>query len=407
MLSILAGARSGKPLFAQLCVVIGVSLLASCDKVPLLAPSGTTITLATDSSVVQANGVARVTATLLESSGTPVQNGTSVTFTTNLGKVAPNEARTVNGVATVEFQAAGNSGIAEIRAASGGAKPADTANAALKITVGAAAASRISVTATPGSVAASGGSSTIAATVVDTAGNGLRDVPVSFSATFGTLSTAIASTDSAGVARSTLTTNRESVVTVNVGGTGTTTGSATATVTVRVNIKPTVTISVSNTPTAGAATNFTVTASPGANGGAPLTRVRVNFGDGTPEQELGTSGGPLQHVFTRSGTFTVTANVEDASGETASASTPVVVPFTVALSSSRTGLIGTFSAIVNPSNTPIVRFVWTFGDGDSKDTGSTPTTTHDYAGPGTYPVSVTATSSSGLTTSATGTIVIP
>jgi adhesin/invasin len=389
-------------------VIIVVSLLAACDKVPLLAPSGTTITLATDTSIVQANGVARVTATLLESSGTPVQNGTSVTFTTNLGRLAPAEARTVNGVAAVEFQAAGNSGIAEIRAASGGAKPADTANAALKITVGAAAASRISVTATPGTVAASGGSSTIAATVVDTAGNPLRDVPVSFSATFGTLSTAVASTDSSGVARSTLTTNRESVVTVNVGGTGTATGSANATVTVRVNIKPTVTISVSNTPVAGTATSFTVTANPGANGGAPLTRVRVNFGDGTGEQDLGAASGatPVQHVYTRSGTFTVTAIAEDASGESATASTVVVVPFTVALISSRTGSTGNFTAILSPANTAISRFFWTFGDGSS-DTTSDSQTSHVYAAPGTYSISVTATSTSGQTASATGTIVIP
>ena len=59
---------------------------------PLLAPQASTITLSTASTVVQANGTTEIRATVLEASGTPVQNGTTVTFTTNLGAVAGRRA---------------------------------------------------------------------------------------------------------------------------------------------------------------------------------------------------------------------------------------------------------------------------------------------------------------------------
>ena len=98
-------------------------LTAACDKLPLLAPQASTITLSTASTVVQANGTTEIRATVLESSGTPVQNGTTVTFTTNLGTLSPGDARTLNGVATAQFLGNGQSGKASIKAISGGAAP--------------------------------------------------------------------------------------------------------------------------------------------------------------------------------------------------------------------------------------------------------------------------------------------
>src|SRR4029453_19281036 len=151
-----------------------------CDKVPLLAPSGSTVTLSTNSSIVQANGTAEIRATVLESSGTPVQNGTTVTFSTNLGTMSPSEAKTVNGVATAQFVPNGQSGTAKIVATSGGAKADSTSNP-LTISVGSAAAAHVQVTATPNRLPSGGGLSTITATVTDTNGNPLSGVVVSFS----------------------------------------------------------------------------------------------------------------------------------------------------------------------------------------------------------------------------------
>ena len=63
---------------AVLCGFAAV-LAVACDKVPLLAPQESTITLSSASTVVQANGTTEIRATVIEPSGTPVQNGTTVT----------------------------------------------------------------------------------------------------------------------------------------------------------------------------------------------------------------------------------------------------------------------------------------------------------------------------------------
>src|SRR5688572_303590 len=125
MLSIITGRARFSPPWVWAFVAGAALVGVACDELPLLAPSLSTITLSTSNTIVGANGTAEVRATVLESSSTPVQNGTTVTFTTTLGALSPNEARTFNGVATVQFVAQGQSGIAEIRASSGAAKPAD------------------------------------------------------------------------------------------------------------------------------------------------------------------------------------------------------------------------------------------------------------------------------------------
>jgi adhesin/invasin len=198
MLSIITGlSRSGKLRVCALAASVAF-LGAACDKMPLLAPPQSTIKLATAGSVVQANGTTEILATVLESSGTAVQNGTSVTFTTNLGALSPIEARTNNGMAVVQFLGNGQSGKATIRAVSGGAT-----SDPLELTVGAAAVGRMVVTANPNQVA-SGASSTITATVTDTNGNPLSGLVVSFSTDNGTLSTSSATTSFNGQAQTTL-----------------------------------------------------------------------------------------------------------------------------------------------------------------------------------------------------------
>src|SRR6195256_2979532 len=74
---------------------------ASCNRVPLLAPSGSTITLTSATSVLGVNGTAMIIAQVRENAGTPPQQGTHVTFTTSLGTIQPSEATTdVGGRAT-------------------------------------------------------------------------------------------------------------------------------------------------------------------------------------------------------------------------------------------------------------------------------------------------------------------
>ena len=130
-----------------LAACLAAAGLASCDKMPLSAPTESTITLYANSTTVGLNGSVEITATVIESSGTPVQNGTVVNFTTTLGTIEPNEARTNNGKAVAKLLAGTRSGTAEVRAFSGGISSGDP----LAVTVGAAAAGKVELLANPSS----------------------------------------------------------------------------------------------------------------------------------------------------------------------------------------------------------------------------------------------------------------
>src|SRR5438094_2865266 len=57
----------------SLCV-----LTTACNKVPLLAPTGSSITLTASATVLPVNGTTQLIAQVLEAAGTPPQNGTLV-----------------------------------------------------------------------------------------------------------------------------------------------------------------------------------------------------------------------------------------------------------------------------------------------------------------------------------------
>src|SRR5215831_2790201 len=167
--------------------VLALLVDVSCQKVPLLAPSGSVITLTSSATVLPFNGSTFIQAQVIEAAGTPPHSGTHLTFTTTLGTIQPSDAETdSSGIAKVTFLAGGQSGTATITAISGGASV--SATGAVKILVGAAAVGRVNVSATPATVPAVGGSTTISASVLDVNGNQLTTVPVSFVTTAGTLS---------------------------------------------------------------------------------------------------------------------------------------------------------------------------------------------------------------------------
>ncbi len=188
-------------------------LSGACDKVDLTAPTQSTITLTTSVTVLPINGRAEITAFVTESAGTPVQNGTSVYFTSTVGVLDPREARTENGKARVAFVANGQSGTAKIGASSGAAVATE-----IEIKVGGAAASRIVLNVTPGTVPSSGGTVTLVATVTDADGNRLPGVPVTFTSTSGSLGSGSVVSDANGLATTTLTTNRAATVQATAGG---------------------------------------------------------------------------------------------------------------------------------------------------------------------------------------------
>lgn len=416
-----APTRRSRGLAATALAALSAAALGAsvCDKMPLLAPSGTVITLFASSTVMPVNGSVEITATLIEQgtaqapqqqqqatagAGTPVHNGTLVSFTTTLGTVEPREARTHNGQVTVRLHGDGRSGIAKVMAFSGGARSAE-----LQISVGAAAAERIVLTAMPQLVPSAGGTVELAARVEDASGNPLPGVPVTFSATGGSLGATTIVTDDTGVARTTLTTTREVEVTATAGA---------KTATIRIQLAPRLGLTLTTTtttPTAGVAVVFQVGVSASAN----VRNVSVDFGDGS-RQSLGaiTSMTSVAHVYGRDGTYTVTATGTDASGSVESVSTTVVVApaprlgvsISVTTASPVVGQPVSFTVTVTvPANSPGLSGVSVnFGDGTSQAAGpaTSLSVSHVYTNSGTYTVSATATDNVGETSTASTQVVV-
>jgi hypothetical protein len=404
---------------AAVVAMAAVSLLAGCDKVPLTAPSNSTITLYSNTQIVPLNGTATVTATIIQTGGSAVHNGTVVSFTSSLGTIEPAEAETKDGKVTVTFHAGTQSGTAVINAHSGGASTtaststgtttgtATTSTAAgsgLTLLVGSAAAASVVVTAQPGTVPGKGGSSIITATVLDTNNNALPGVSVSFATDVGQVSPASATTNASGQALTTLTTFQTATVTVTAAA------KVTGTTKVTASPQPTVTITAPSTsPTAGIAATFSITAAAGS-GGAPITGVTISYGDGKVD-DLGQPNGAatVSHIYRDEGTYIVRVVATDATGQTSQASVPVTVlaaqPFTLTVTASN-GRVGasigmTAIALAGSGAPSITSYTWDFGDGSARVTTTAPATSHVYTSiPGgftswTYTVQVTATGSDG------------
>src|SRR6476661_572779 len=90
MLTQLRRRRSALYFFAA-CAIATLPLSSACDKVPLLAPTGTVITLFPAASTVPINGQVEIVATVIEngtstappSGGTGASGGSSTTTTTS------------------------------------------------------------------------------------------------------------------------------------------------------------------------------------------------------------------------------------------------------------------------------------------------------------------------------------
>ncbi len=364
--------------------------IGSCDKVPLLAPTASVMTIVSSRSVLPVNGTAQIKATVIEQSGTPAHNGTLVTFTTTLGTLEPQEAVTSNGQAVVTLKAGAQSGTASLVAFSGSART----ETPITVLIGGAAATAVSVTANPALVPSTGGTVTIAATVSDADGNSLAGVPVSFSTTAGTLGATRVNSAAGGEATTTLTTSSAATVTA-------TAGSRSATVAVAVNDAPTVVVTTTTTtPTVAEATVFSVvTTAPGS----PISSASIDFGDGA-SLSLGSLTGTtsVSHVYTVAGNYTVVATAIDNSGQQVSVSTVITVvaqtPLNVTLTSSTTSpTLNTpvaFSATVTPTTVAIVRYEWAFGDGTSANTSGA-STSHAYSSGGLKTATVTAVAQDG------------
>jgi Bacterial Ig-like domain (group 1)/PKD domain len=312
-------------------LTLPLALVAACDKVPLLAPTGSVITLLPATNTVSLNSEVDIIATVIENgqasgttgsgtitgttsrtgAGTPVQNGTVITFTTTIGRIEPSEARTHNGQVTVKLITAGTSGIATITAYSGGASAQIT-----NLKIGTAAAKTVSVTTTPQSLGAAGGTVQVTASVSDEGGSPLGGVPVTLSTDKGSISPSTVTTDGSGNATATLTTTATAKITATVGAL---TGSSTVSVNARslsnFNASP-------SSASAGVPINFTVTPTTGVN----LSNVHLDFGDGSG-RDLGaiTGATTVPYSYTSPGNYTATATARDSSGDSGFLTTSLII----------------------------------------------------------------------------------
>jgi adhesin/invasin len=432
------------PRLSLLSILSIVALFAmACQKVPLLAPTGSSITLTAADSALSANGTTRIIAQVLEAAGTPPHSGTRISFSTTLGRVEPSDATTdVNGQAVVTYIAGTNNGNAVITAFSGGASTGSAG--ALRIAIGTAAVGRVFVEARPATVPPLGGSTTITANVLDVNGNPLTSTPVSFTTTAGTLSAGVASTDANGHASVILTTSQQATVNATVGaqapapttptqpppttpGTPTTptpppapsSGTASGSVTVTVTTAPTILIEPpASPPSKGLPASFKFTVTASATTGSAVKSVVVNWGDGET-QNLGAVNGAatVSHVFGNDGSYTVSATVTDAAGNTSTVSTGVTVipvprPSIIVTPTPQTqvkgGTVNFNIKITTPSGVGVQSTRIDFGDGKGSDLGGATSADvpHPYDEADTYLVRVTVKDTTGETTEGTTTVSI-
>jgi hypothetical protein len=266
----------------------------------------------------------------------------------------------------VRFIAGSQSGTATITAFSGG-----SSGKLENLRVGTAAAERVVLSASPQTLGPSGGNSEISARVEDISGAGVPGVPVTFTADVGSLSASTANTDQSGVAKTTLTTSRQAVVTANVAG-------KTATVTVALNPRTGIAITAPTTAIpAGTPASFSVTVGSTAN----IRSVTVNWGDGSAPLTLGAISGStnIQHIFQEDGSFIVTATATDTSGFTESVSASVTIlpaqpPSVILTVSNTTPIVNepvVIRATVSGNTSSIIRYDWNFGANASQPPIST------------------------------------
>jgi PKD repeat protein len=152
------------------------------------------------------------------------------------------------------------------------------------------------------------------------------------------------------------------------------------------------------TGTAGTAVAFSSAGSSDPQGQA-LT-YSWNFGDNSTA-----TGVSPTHVYSATGTFTVSLTVTDTSGlsGTATGKTTIVAGLPIANAGGPyTGMVGSavsfFGAGSSDPQGQALMYAWNFGDGS---TGTTANPTHTYSAPGTFTATLTVTDTSSLSNTIT------
>ena len=156
--------------------------------------------------------------------------------------------------------------------------------------------------------------------------------------------------------------------------------------------------------------SVTFNASGSTDSGASIEDYSWDFGDGTTADSHGTPTDT--HSYTNPGTYNVTLIVTNSNGESETTTQTVTVDstptgsFTVPAQPTP-GTATTFDASASTDLVGrITNYSWSFGDGNTDPTESTPTDTHTYATRGHYTVTLTVTNDAGQTATTSQTITV-
>nr|MDP9121181.1 Ig-like domain-containing protein [Acidobacteriota bacterium] len=164
-------ASTSVPRLAHLALLLVLLLpLAACDKASPVAPSGSTIVISANPSfVTSATGTSTITVIARKANGTPVNRGTQVTFTVDIGTIDQSARTDNNGIATATLHGDGRLGKATVMASIGGGT---TGGAMVAVTFGNPEKS-ITLQADPPTIPSAGGSVRLVALVRDAQGQPL------------------------------------------------------------------------------------------------------------------------------------------------------------------------------------------------------------------------------------------
>lgn len=256
------------------------------------------------------NGTTTVVATVLRANGQPVNPGTQVRFSTNIGRIDEVVETDSSGTARATLRGDGQLGTAKVRATTGNvATPAE-----LDVEIGRAART-ITLQANPTSLSASGGRVNLVAVVRDSQGQPLADVAVNFQTELGQLGSrgSVLRTNSAGEVRDTVnvsaaevsnTNFTEFTVTAQAAGNEGALISATFDVQLQ-SQRPQAEFDVSS------AGNFRVNFINRSTGQEPLVFI-WDFGDGSDDEET-VARNPI-HDYGTGGDFTVSLEASNSFG---------------------------------------------------------------------------------------------
>ena len=183
----------------------------------------------------------------------------------------------------------------------------------------------ISVSASPASVSAAGGTTTISATVSDADGKPAPNVSVGFSADNGSLSAEAAATDQNGTARVFLTTKTTTTVVATLGASAAAARAQGPSASVSINVAPLPTVSITpstSRPSPNAPVTFTIRATPATDN--RIVSVLIEYGDGRADSLSGNATS-VPHVYATAGSYGVSVTATDSLGGSGRADTTVEV----------------------------------------------------------------------------------